>query len=124
MTKRQRLARQKMSYYMWLAKWEDEISLNMRDVVPQAWHRLEHDLDVQEPKKKITLRLDKLVANFYRAMGHGYQARINRILATYAHMKIADALKQDHSALEFLEQMHGLNKARPGDIPPGAREEE
>ena len=90
----QRLSRDK------LIRWFAEESLSdqrvleytMRDEVPAAWHVLEYDLDVSEPKVKVTLWLDKSVAQFYRAMGKGYQARVNRILALYAHMKIAKFL--------------------------------
>ena len=34
-------------------------------------------------------------ARFYRAMGKGYQERINRLLATWAQMKIAEELRVD-----------------------------
>lgn len=76
---------------------QNQLSLNdqrtleftLREEVPEAWHTLEYDLDVVEAKVKVTLWLDKSVAQFYRGMGKGYQARINRILALYAHMKIA-----------------------------------
>ena len=47
------------------------------------------------PKTKITLRLDESVAKFFRAMGPGYQARINRILGTWAQLKIGEALEWD-----------------------------
>ena len=37
----------------------------------------------------MTLRLDESVAKVYRAHGNGYQARINRVLATSAQLKIS-----------------------------------
>ena len=52
-------------------------------------------MDATEPKEKITLWLDKSVAQFYRAQGRGYQARINRILATYAQLRIARVTRMD-----------------------------
>ncbi len=63
----------------------------IRDLCPDAWRTLEEDVEVREKKVQITLRLDESVARFYRAMGRGYQGRINRILATYAQMRIAKA---------------------------------
>lgn len=68
---------------------------DLRHEVPEAWATLEHDLDVQEPRVKITLRLDASVAKYYRAMGKGYQERMNRVLATYAQMKIARVMEID-----------------------------
>lgn len=69
---------------------EDAWDYAVREKIPEAWDTLEADVDVFEKKMKVTLRLDESVAKFYRAMGHGYQARINRILATFAQMRMAE----------------------------------
>jgi hypothetical protein len=61
----------------------------LADVVPAAWHMPEADLDAEEPREKVTLYLDRSVARFYRGMGRGCHARINRLLPTWAQMKIA-----------------------------------
>lgn len=74
---------------------------DLRKDVPSAWATLEQDIDVEEPKVKITLRLDASVAKFFRAMGSGYQARINRVLATYAQLKIAEVLENDRELAPF-----------------------
>ncbi len=85
----ERLARERLLRN--LRALEDESTLDhaVRDLIPEAWATLEEDLDVEERKVRVTLMLDESVAKFFRAMGKGYQARINRILATYAQMKIA-----------------------------------
>ena len=59
----------------------------VREEVPDAWHIIVVDLDCHAPKQKVTLYLDAPVAKAFKAMGQGYQARINRILATYLEMK-------------------------------------
>lgn len=74
---------------------------DLRKEVPSAWATLEQDIDVEEPKVKITLRLDASVAKFFRAMGSGYQARINRVLSTYAQLKIAEVLENDRELAPF-----------------------
>jgi len=74
---------------------------DLQSEVPAAWATLEQDLDVEEPKVKITLRLDESVAKYYRAMGKGYQERINRVLATYAQMKIARVMELDRQIATF-----------------------
>lgn len=94
-TKTQRIARERLTRNLiWLNN-ELWLSAAMREDVPEAWHTLEQDVDVDEPKDKITLYVDRSVARFYRAMGKGYQERINRLLATWAQMKIADELRVD-----------------------------
>lgn len=92
-TKAQRLAREGLSRNLLALSTETWLMETIREAVPDAWHTLEHDLDVQEPKEKVTLYLDRSVARFYKAMGQGYQARINRLLATWAQMKIAEELQ-------------------------------
>ncbi|MEL7025634.1 MAG: BrnA antitoxin family protein [Pseudomonadota bacterium] len=69
--------------------YDEPMPLEARQVIPEAWATLEDDIDCEEPKVKVTLRMDASVAKFYRAMGRGYQARMNRVLATYAQMQIA-----------------------------------
>jgi hypothetical protein len=67
----------------------------MREELPEAWHMVEADLDCREPKRKMTLYLDASVAQMFRAMGQGYQARINRILSTWLQMKMAGLVQED-----------------------------
>ena len=90
-TKTQRLAYDRMLSAIMEAEWEElDAFIDLHQHIPDAWETLERDVDVDESKVKITLLLDESVAKFFRAQGKGYQARINRVLATYAQMKIAD----------------------------------
>ena len=123
--KTQRIAKEKLGRYLQIARLDDELTELVRDLVPQAWHRLEHDIDVEEPKVKITLRLDRSVAKFYRAWGNGYQARINRILATYAQARIAEFLKMEKEFYEYVElTLDKYNDQAPEDIEQGPKEGE
>ena len=92
-TKSERLARRRLVYHLWRAS-EDQLPLTeIRAEAPEAWHIIEADLDCAEPKEKVTLYLDRSVARCFRAMGKGYQARINRILATWMEMKAAGLME-------------------------------
>ncbi len=122
MTKTERLAREKLVSLML----EDSLDVVMdprhiEQKVPEAWHTLERDLDVSEKKVKVTLWLDESVARFYRAMGKGYQPRINRILATWAQMRILNWLKErDVSAARNMALLEDDAEARArGEEPPG-----
>ncbi len=77
LTKTERIARSKLFRHLWEAR-TDVLDDALEKEVPDSWHTLEADLDVEEPKVKVTLYLDASVAKMFRAMGHGYQARINR----------------------------------------------
>ena len=51
------------------------------------------------------------VAKFYRAMGEGYQARINRLLRTWAQMKIAGEVQLD----AHLAKRAGVREEKPAE---------
>ncbi len=122
MTKAERIARQGMIRFLNEEMLRDsDVSLQLREKVPQAWHTLEHDLDIVEPKTKVTLRLDDSVAKFYRAMGPGYQARISRILALWANMKIGDALRSEEMLYAQMKKLNDDDDQRMarGEAPLG-----
>lgn len=89
----QRTARERLMHDLIYLMQDTWIPSVVAEEVPDAWHTLEHDVPVTEKKVKVTLYLDASVAKFYRAMGQGYQARINRLLGTYAHMKVSKDLQ-------------------------------
>ncbi|KMW58840.1 hypothetical protein AIOL_003821 [Candidatus Rhodobacter oscarellae] len=93
-------------------KSEDVFEYHVQAQVPEAWDTLEQDVDVEEKKVKITLRLDESVAKFYRAMGNGYQARMNRILATFAQMRIAELRRLDDMLAEELAKVDEMRAER------------
>lgn len=95
MTKTERIAREGLMKNLIHLNRDGWISSMIEDEIPDAWHTLEADLDVAEKKEKVTLYLDRSVARAFRAMGMGYQARINRLLATWVQMKIANEIKLD-----------------------------
>ncbi|WP_299842094.1 BrnA antitoxin family protein [uncultured Roseovarius sp.] len=104
MTKTARIAREGLLNNLIHLHRDGWIDTTLAEEIPEAWHTLEADLDVVEPKEKVTLYLDRSVARFYRGMGRGYHARINRLLATWAQMKIAGEVKLD----EYLAKRVGM----------------
>ncbi len=87
---------------------EDSWDYFVQAQVPEAWDTLEQDIDVDEPKEKITIYLDTSVAKFYKAMGRGYQARVNRVLATFAQMCIAQVKRLNEMMEEELAQIEAM----------------
>ena len=98
-TKAAQNARAQLIWDLTYLRRERLVSTDIRDEVPEAWHTLEADIEAEETKEKVTLYLDRSVARFYKAMGKGYQTRINRLLRTWAQMKIAEEVRLD-AALE------------------------
>ena len=79
--------------------------------IPDAWDTLERDVDVTEKRVKVTLLLDESVAKFFRAQGQGYQARINRVLGTFAQMKIAEVRLSEKRAAKILAEAKAQREA-------------
>ena len=52
-------------------------------LIPEAWHTLEQDVPVRPRKTKITADFHAETVTWFRAMGLGYQARMNAVLRTF-----------------------------------------
>lgn len=53
------------------------------DNLPPAWDRIDEEVKVRPGKVRVTAAYDADVAGFFRAMGMGYQARMNAVLRAY-----------------------------------------
>ena len=103
-TKTERIAQERLLQHMIELNHEGWLATTLREEIPEAWHTLEADVDVEEPKEKVTLYLDRSVARFYRAMGKGYHARINRLLGSWAQMKIAGEIAREAYLVSRMEE--------------------
>lgn len=99
-TKTERMHEERLFEAVTRLRAEDYIDLQVREIAPDAWHTIGFDIDVEEPKEKVTLYLDKSVVKLFKAMGKGYHRRINRILATYVHMQIGGYLNLEEKLLK------------------------
>ena len=123
-TKTQRLAQHRLRRLL-LDLDTDAIPWEVEKNIPEAWATLEDDIDVEEKKVKITLRLDESVVTFFRAMGVGYQARMNRVLVTYAQMQIAEVRWYETAIQEEMRktrrEVYGMDRGGDGsddsDVP-------
>jgi uncharacterized protein (DUF4415 family) len=109
--KTKRLATQRLRHLLTEANSEDRMVTELEFLVPDAWAMLEADVECREKKEKVTLYLDASVAKFFRAMGTGYQARINRLLALYAQAKIAESRWFEDAFFRELDAAHREREA-------------
>ncbi len=62
--------------------------------MPAAWHDIWKDEDRRDARRtRVTMRMDADVVKFFKAMGPGYQERINRILRTFMHFRLAKVIE-------------------------------
>ncbi len=96
----------------------DDLSFEtLKDRVPDEWWTLEMDHICTAPKDKVTLYLDRPVARMFRAMGQGYQARINRILELWLQMQIAAPWHEEKEIVEWAWEAR--QEMRRDDREPG-----
>ncbi len=131
LTKQDRIALERLKYHTWLLDGDDwDATMALYELTPRAWHTLMADIDCEEPKEKVTLYLDKSVARTVKAMGKGYQARINRLLQTWLAMKAAGKLEAAEQIWAFRGEAVARKEqirreggkapiiVQPGDTPP------
>ena len=62
------------------------------DLVPPGWHAVARLAPVTPPKAKLTLKLDADIVTWFRALGRGWQPRMNAVLRAYMHAVISKAV--------------------------------
>ncbi len=72
-------------------QWDLQQEVIRHGQVPLSWHEIARDRG-RKPQIKVTLRLEEDVLKFFRALGKGYQARMNDVLRAWMHGRIADII--------------------------------
>jgi hypothetical protein len=60
--------------------------------IPTEWHEIAQKAP-QPEKLKVTLRLDRDLLKFFRSMGPDYGPRINDVLRSYMHARLAGIIR-------------------------------
>ncbi|MEE8453821.1 MAG: BrnA antitoxin family protein [Limibaculum sp.] len=63
-------------------------------LVPPGWHSVEHRAEFKPKKTMLNLALDADMVAWFRALGRGYQPRMNAILRAYMHAVISKEIEQ------------------------------
>ncbi len=85
--------------------------------LPREWDEIWEDKDRRDPKKvPVTIRLDADVVKFFKAMGEGYQPRINRVLRAFMHYRLAGIIEGPDTTDYVLhpERLDKTREERPG----------
>lgn len=66
---------------------------------PAGWAQVEAAHPVHPPRQRLTLRLDEDVIKWFRAMGCGYQGRMNAVLRYYMVSRRSRMLESESEEL-------------------------
>ena len=73
-----------------MVEWDIHNAVKDEMGLPPEWAEIWKDEDRHDPKRTlVTIRLDADVVKFFKGMGTGYQARINRVLRMFMHYRLA-----------------------------------
>lgn len=105
-TKTERIHHSHMIDVMRQVEWDLAERTRAGTRIPDAWHEIA-TARCPDRKTRVTLRVEESVVKFFRAMGPGYQTRMNDVLASFVHARLA----------RFVKGPEDANPTRAGDRP-------
>jgi uncharacterized protein (DUF4415 family) len=90
-------ARQNAQYYYMMDamrrfEWDMHTKIEQSGRIPQEWHEIAKMPD-SRPKRQVNIGLEEDVLKFFRSMGRGYGDRINTILRSFMHARLAGVVE-------------------------------
>ena len=73
-------------------EWDLHHHIEATSRIPDEWHEIAQNRAPQ-PKERITMAVDRDVLKFFRSMGAGYQPRLNEVLRSYMHARLAGVIR-------------------------------
>ena len=87
--------------------------------LPEAWDEIWRLREYRDPaRQRVTIRLDADVVRFFRAMGEGYQTRMNRVLRAFMHMRLAQMVEGPETAPEAIRFVRAEDAVAPPPAQP------
>lgn len=76
--------------------------LNQAETIPLEWHDIWRGENRDTKRVRVTVRLDADVVRFFKSLGPGYQPRMNRVLRSFMHARLAKIVDgPEHEAMEW-----------------------
>lgn len=87
-------------------EWDLHHRIEVTGRIPAEWHEIARE-EPQGGTERVSLRLDRDVVKFFRSMGLGYGPRINRVLRSYMHARLAGVIRGAETAPQFRLPVEG-----------------
>ena len=93
-------------------EWDLHHHIEATGRIPREWHDIAKE---REPKAKVhlTMRVDEDVLRFFKSMGAGHLPRMNAVLRSYMHARLAGVLKGAETMDFYRKQRDAYDGARP-----------
>lgn len=112
-TPRQRAHMTYMMDVMRRLEWDLHNTIEMTGRIPAEWHEIAQAAP-RAAKVKVNLALDGDVVKFFRSMGTGYGPRINEVLRSYMHARLAGVIRGAETIAHYREREEAYDGPKPG----------
>ena len=98
-------------------EWDMHNRIEMSGRIPPEWHEIVQDRP-DRTKSQVNIGLDEDVLKFFRSLGKGYGARINLVLKSFMHARLAGVLEGPETLNHFKTrtESHAGPKPQFGDV--------
>ena len=120
-------------------EWDLHNTIELTGRIPEEWHEIAQATP-RSAGVKVNLRLEADVVKFFKSMGEGYGPRINDVLRSYMHARLAGVIRGAETIPHFRRraELHdgpkpqfgdtaremGLDAGPPVELPPRAKMQE
>ena len=98
-------------------EWDMHNRIEMSGRIPPEWHEIVQGRP-DRTKSQVNIGLDEDVLKFFRSLGKGYGARINLVLKSFMHARLAGVLEGPETLNHFKTRTdaHAGDKPQFGDV--------
>jgi uncharacterized protein (DUF4415 family) len=116
-TSRQRAQMTYMMDVMRRLEWDLHNTIELTGRIPEAWHEIA-TATPRAAKVKVNLALEADVLKFFKSMGEGYGPRINDVLKSYMHARLAGVIRGAETLAHYREREEAYAGGKPqfGDV--------
>ena len=116
-TPRQRAQMTYMMDVMRRLEWDLHNTIELTGRIPEEWHQIA-TATPRAAKKRVCIALEADVLKFFRSMGEGYGPRINDVLKSYMHARLAGVIRGAETLAHYREreEAHSGEKPAFGDV--------
>lgn len=93
-------------------EWDFHNTIEMTGRIPAEWHEIARKTPVRR-KVKVNLGLEEDVVKFFRSMGEGYGPRINDVLKSYMHARLAGVIQGAETLAHFRRRTEDFDGPKP-----------
>lgn len=111
-TPRQRAQMTYMMDVMRRLEWDLHNTIEATGRIPEEWHEIA-SATPRAAKVRVNLRLEADVVKFFKSMGEGYGPRINDVLRSYMHARLAGVIRGAETTAHYRRREEGFDGPKP-----------